>query len=380
MADAFLALISPVADGGVAHFLETRIPFTSGKLFSWRTDRVEKAFVDFEGSFSGHDGLFGGKLTVAETVTLGSNVVLNRDADDILAQRRGTNPQIKRIYGKFTDAGNYERLAIATSVGTTSILQEQAGTGTAQGLLIGTRGSASLFLTTNNVVRWNIDASGNILAQTDNALDIGASGASRPRDFFLGRNAFIDGGLQVTGKTAIGGAANIHEGVTPSLEVTTSSLPSRLSGLSFFGDNGEGPIFVLAKSRGATAGLLVFPEPGDSLGRIDWEGADPAAPRFNVGARINATVGSLWTATNRETSLEFSVVASGATALGVALTIQSDSGVKLARYLEMPEIAPRPPAPAANSGRLFMEDNGSGKTRLVVTFPTGGSQQIAVES
>lgn len=38
-----------------------------------------------------------------------------------------------------------------------------------------------------------------------------------------------------------------------------------------------------------------------------------------------------------------------------------------------------PAAPAANGGVLYLEDNGSGKTRLMVRFATGASQQIAIE-
>ncbi|MEE8114714.1 MAG: hypothetical protein V3T23_10205 [Nitrososphaerales archaeon] len=70
MSNAYLALVSPIADGGVAHFLDTAVAFTSGKLQSWRTDAVEQAFIDFEGSFDGHDGIFAGLVTVAETLTL----------------------------------------------------------------------------------------------------------------------------------------------------------------------------------------------------------------------------------------------------------------------------------------------------------------------
>lgn len=37
------------------------------------------------------------------------------------------------------------------------------------------------------------------------------------------------------------------------------------------------------------------------------------------------------------------------------------------------------PAGLANAGRIFTEDNGSGKTRLMVQFGTGAAQQIAIE-
>lgn len=43
-----------------------------------------------------------------------------------------------------------------------------------------------------------------LLFATDNLHDIGASGASRPRDLFLGRNAVIGGTLGVTGVTTLG--------------------------------------------------------------------------------------------------------------------------------------------------------------------------------
>ncbi|NBW14709.1 MAG: hypothetical protein EBR82_42595 [Caulobacteraceae bacterium] len=58
------------------------------------------------------------------------DVILRRDAANILAQRNGTNAQTFRLYRTYTDASNYERLALS-STGTTrfSILAEKAGTG-----------------------------------------------------------------------------------------------------------------------------------------------------------------------------------------------------------------------------------------------------------
>ena len=38
-----------------------------------------------------------------------------------------------------------------------------------------------------------------------------------------------------------------------------------------------------------------------------------------------------------------------------------------------------PAAPATNEARLYAEDNGAGKTRLVVLFPTGIAQVLATE-
>jgi hypothetical protein len=38
-----------------------------------------------------------------------------------------------------------------------------------------------------------------------------------------------------------------------------------------------------------------------------------------------------------------------------------------------------PAAPAADNVRIYAEDNGSGKTRLMALFATGAAVQIAIE-
>jgi len=48
------------------------------------------------------------------------------------------------------------------------------------------------------------------------------------------------------------------------------------------------------------------------------------------------------------------------------------------KFIEMDEIT-APSAPSANKSRIYTEDNGSGKTQLVVRFPTGAVQVLATE-
>jgi len=48
------------------------------------------------------------------------------------------------------------------------------------------------------------------------------------------------------------------------------------------------------------------------------------------------------------------------------------------KFVEMLEMTD-PTAPSANKSRLYTRDNGSGKTQLVVRFPTGAIQVIATE-
>lgn len=63
-------------------------------------------------------------------------VLIGRDAANTLAQRNGVNAQTKRLYGTFTDASNYRRLAMAmTTGGVASIAPEGAGTGASGNVL-----------------------------------------------------------------------------------------------------------------------------------------------------------------------------------------------------------------------------------------------------
>jgi hypothetical protein len=144
-----------------------------------------------------------------------NDTLLSRDAANTVAQRNGVNAQTFRVYNTFTDASNYERLDIAWSSNTASILTIQAGTGSARSLQLGTTGSNSVNITTNNTGRWSINASGNFLAQTDNTYDIGASGANRPRYIYVGLNvvaggslvASASGSLLFTGRTQLAASA-----------------------------------------------------------------------------------------------------------------------------------------------------------------------------
>jgi hypothetical protein len=65
----------------------------------------------------------------------------------------------------------------------------------------------------------------------------------------------------------------------------------------------------------------------------------------------------------------------------LAQVVDSASGDLAAvecKFMESSEITD-PTAPSANRARIYCKDNGSGKTQLVVRFPTGAVQQLAIE-
>lgn len=84
----------------------------------------------------------------------------------------------------------------------------------------------------------SISSTSNLIFSTDNTKDIGASGATRPRDLFLGRNALIAGTLGVTGHLTL-------EGVT--------STGATGTGLLVFGTS---PTFVTPLLGTPTSGVL----------------------------------------------------------------------------------------------------------------------------
>jgi hypothetical protein len=121
--------------------------------------------------------------------------------------------------------------------GTASNVGVSVTNGTVQGylltdlggsLLFGSFSSHDLVVRTNNTNRWSIGAStGHFLAGTDNTYDIGASGATRPRDLYLGRN-MVGGGWVRAGSVSAGAASTTTFGSTTSTTVGATGAASAL--------------------------------------------------------------------------------------------------------------------------------------------------------
>lgn len=95
----------------------------------------------------------------------------------------GTNAQTLNIYNTWSSAGaNYERGFLKWTSNEFQIGTEAGGTGSSRDLVL--KAAGTLYLNVGGY-RWAVNSAGHINAVTDNVYDIGASGASRPRNLYV---------------------------------------------------------------------------------------------------------------------------------------------------------------------------------------------------
>ena len=109
---------------------------------------------------------WGGFTSAGLFIGTANDAILARDAANTLAQRNGVNAQTFNIYNTYTDASNYERLALRWSGNDAIIGVQVAGTGTFRQLHH--VGQTHRFFVGNSgtTFAWNIDTSGHLTAQT----------------------------------------------------------------------------------------------------------------------------------------------------------------------------------------------------------------------
>lgn len=126
--------------------------------------------------------------------------------------------------------------------------------------------------------------------------------------------------------------------------------------------------------RATTAAIMLSSGPGtgsytDIAGKISWNGTHIMPNSTNGGLELQMAFSSA--------SGNLSCVSSNVS--GEALSrFQFTGSMKWTGYADISEMT-APAAPASNIARLYSDDNGSGKTRLMVRFPTGAAVQLAIE-
>lgn len=204
------------------------------------------------------------------------DLFLYRDAAATLAQRNGTNAQAFKVYNTFTDASNYERAVISWAANTLSIGTENAGTGVNRNLQF-TRGGVGVF----NFNSTKMNLLQDLWFNVDNTLDIGASGANRPRNIFLA------------------GAVNSPSG----LFIGASGSVAASSDGTFILKNNAGTDFTMLQLGGTGVGFPAIKKSGTALqarladdsGYTDLvsQTIQPQSSAITSGAGTGITVGGL---------------------------------------------------------------------------------------
>lgn len=127
------------------------------------------------------------------TLSITNDVVLTRDAANVLALRNGTNKTAFYSYGSYTDAANYQSVGFDTDFASSALLSvvaKGAGTGANPNLYIGTAGSGSVNFFTSSGTRWTLLGAGSIAPNSDNTYDIGTS-AKEVKNLYIGTSIFF---------------------------------------------------------------------------------------------------------------------------------------------------------------------------------------------
>lgn len=147
---------------------------------------------------------------------------------------------------------------------------------------------AVVFLTSTDitasapVARWRIQSNGDLLAEADNTHDIGASGASRPRDVYIGRNITVGGAWQGVFVVAAGTAS--APALTFSGDTDTGIFGQAANVLGFTTGGVErlrlsGNVATLYGTNSGNAANFVF---GEVIGR------DPSRPNDSASIRVQS--------------------------------------------------------------------------------------------
>jgi hypothetical protein len=284
------------------------------------------------------------------SLTIGSGVILQREADGILALRNSTNAQTFRVYNTYTDASNYERGAIdwASTANVLKIGAQALGTGTLRGVqLVG----QTLSFRTTDTDRWTINSSGHLLAVADNTYDIGASGATRPRNVYVA-------GFGVFGSSVGAGVS------APFYWPSRSTIYSPSDGVILLQNNAASD-FTRLQFGGTTSSFPALKRNGAAL---DFRLADDSAyATINTGAVVSSsTVFSVGAVYAYYTT---GIPAGGSAGAGLKVSSTTNFGVFFGSGA---------PTLSAAKGSLYLRSDGSGVADRMYVNTDGSTTWTAV--
>lgn len=161
-----------------------------------------------------------------------------------------------------------------------------------------------------------------VLFNPDNSFDIGASGATRPRDLFLGRDLAVGDDAAITGDVTVGGTLAVTSTIFPTggFGISATSYTPTFSGLTVGDGTVNGVYFVFGK--------MVWFQAAFAMGSTSAVGAGLTVTLPAVAANsFNAAVGITGLAWDANAGAFFPVRAVQSTTSAVILTNNETTGL-----------------------------------------------------
>jgi hypothetical protein len=295
----------------------------------------------------------------------GSNI---KQGTNIIEIRNGVNAQRIDLYNTYTDASNYEKVMLRAVSNRFELVTNEAGTGTARDLWIGTtNATATTYLVTNSTQRWRLSAAGNIEAQTDGSYDIGASGANRPRRIYLATEA-------VAPQYIVGSATKIVTG-TGSPE---SAVTAPQGSLFLRTDGGSGTTLYEKASGSGNTGWVAN---GTGSGSGTSPGGSDTYVQFNDGGSFGGDSGLVFNKTTDQLTIA-GILSTGSgqiskvrvvTAAGAVTVATSDYIIVVNKTSGAATAANLPSSPVTGTTFIIKDGKGDAGTNNITITPAAGT-------
>jgi hypothetical protein len=183
---------------------------------------------------------------------------LIKDSAGVLVMRnKATVGEAQRLWiaNTFTPGDVREYLQLGFISSNAVVRTTGVGGGSQRTLILD---GSTLQVQTGSTARWNVNGSGHFLAATDNSFDIGASGATRPKDAYL------------AGKLVASGASGSAIGAATS-STTALNLPAGTTGVSTLRiAHGAAPTSPVDGDMWTTTAGLFVRINGSTVGPLSW--------------------------------------------------------------------------------------------------------------
>ena len=331
------------------------------------------------------------------TAASSADLILARDAADTLAQRRSTNAQTFNLYNTYTDASNYERASF-TQTATGLVLDAQySGTGLEPNNILELKSGGSS--------KFSVSKAGSVV-NTNNGSSAAPSfgiGASNVGFYRSGDTLYYvtagpahrfgigNSGAELTPVGAISWSGTISQANATKDLILARDAANTLAQRNSTNAQTFNLYNTYTDASNYERGFMKW---NSNVLEIGTEAAGTGSARstrlVSASQMIISPASNVMFIPNGGGSQVYIVPNTGTVYGNAGLTLGnsnnalnlrpgSTNGVSIAgNFIEAGEMT-APSAPSTDKVRIYAEDNGSGKTRLMALFPTGAAQQIAIE-